>query len=177
MAEDDMEQRPPALELKSLHPGAVDSALEKAEHYRLLNEPSEAESICLDALAVEPDHQRALTILLLALTDQLEREGGRSLTRARELLPRLQDPYVRAYHAGLLYERQAKACLRRGVPRAGEMAYQWLRQATEQFAQAESLRPAGNDDAILRWNSCVRLLRSSPAIRPGEPDGAPQLLE
>jgi hypothetical protein len=169
--------QPPTLELKSLRPDAVAGALEKAEHYRLLNEPGEAESICLDALALEPENQRALTILLLALTDQLDREGGRSLARARELLPRLQDPYTRAYHAGLLFERQAKACLRRGAPRAGEMAYQWLRQATERFAEAESLRPAGNDDAILRWNSCVRLLRSSPAIRPGEPDTGPQLLE
>lgn len=165
------------LELKSLHPEAVSAALDKAERYRLLNEPGEAESICLDALAIEPENERALTILLLALTDQLDREGGRSLARARELLPRLRDPYARAYHAGLLYERQAKACLRRGAPRAGEMAYEWLRRATEQFAEAESLRPEGNDDAILRWNSCVRLLRSSSAIRPGEPESAPELLE
>lgn len=165
------------LELKSLHPEAVSAALDKAERYRLLNEPGEAESICLDALAIEPENERALTILLLALTDQLDREGGRSLARARELLPRLRDTYARAYHAGLLYERQAKACLRRGAPRAGEMAYEWLRRATEQFAEAESLRPEGNDDAILRWNSCVRLLRSSSAIRPGEPESAPELLE
>ena len=172
-----MEPGPPRLELKSLRPDAVAAALEKAERYRLLNEPGEAESICLDALAIEPDNQRALTILLLALTDQLDREGGRTLSRARELLPRLLDPYVRAYHAGLLFERQAKACLRRGAPRAGEMAYEWLRLATEQFAAAESLRPDGNDDAILRWNSCVRLLRSSAAIRPGERETTPELLE
>src|SRR5687767_1090961 len=121
-----MEPEPLRLELKSLRSDAVGAALEKAERYRLLNEPGEAESICLDALAIEPDHQRALTILLLALTDQLDREGGRTLSRARELLPRLQDPYVRAYHAGLLFERQAKACLRRAAPRAGEMAYEWL---------------------------------------------------
>jgi len=47
-------------ELKRLHKDAIPAALEKAERYRLLNEPGEAESICLDILAVDPDNQRAL---------------------------------------------------------------------------------------------------------------------
>ena len=55
------------FELKMLSEDAVPRALAKAERYRLLNEPGEAESICLDALAVEPANQSALTTLLLAL--------------------------------------------------------------------------------------------------------------
>jgi hypothetical protein len=47
-------------ELKQLHKDAIPAALEKAERYRLLNEPGEAESICLDILAVDPDNQRAV---------------------------------------------------------------------------------------------------------------------
>ena len=56
--------------LKPIDPAAVPAALQQAERYRLLNEPEEAESICLDVLAVEPDNQQALVMLLLSLTDQ-----------------------------------------------------------------------------------------------------------
>ena len=31
-------------------------------------------------------------------------------------------------------------------------------QAMEFFEKAEAIRPPGNDDAILRWNSCARLI-------------------
>ena len=55
------------FELKTLHPDAVPRALAKAERYRLLNEPSQAESICRDVLAVDAANQDALTMLLLAL--------------------------------------------------------------------------------------------------------------
>src|SRR5512145_3059910 len=56
--------------LKPLSKDAVQSALAKAERYRFLNEPGEAESICLDVLAVDAHNQSALITLLLALTDQ-----------------------------------------------------------------------------------------------------------
>ena len=36
-------------ELKRLHEGSLDAAIARAEHYRLLNEPAQAESICLDS--------------------------------------------------------------------------------------------------------------------------------
>src|SRR5262245_54777237 len=58
------------FDLKALSSEAVPRALAKAERYRLLNEPGEAESICLDALVADPDNQEAIAILLLALTDQ-----------------------------------------------------------------------------------------------------------
>src|SRR5205809_2184265 len=36
----------------------------KAERYRLLNEPGEAESICLDILVVDPENQHAIIMLI-----------------------------------------------------------------------------------------------------------------
>ena len=36
----------------------------------------------------------------------------------------------------------------------------------EIFEEAERLRPAGNDDAILRWNACVRFLQSHKQLGP-----------
>ena len=48
------------FELKLLSTGAIPAALAQAERYRLLNEPGEAESICLDVLRVDPEHQDAL---------------------------------------------------------------------------------------------------------------------
>ena len=42
---------------KPISKDVIPSALAKAERYRLLNEPGEAESICLDVLQIEPDNQ------------------------------------------------------------------------------------------------------------------------
>jgi len=75
-------------ELKQLHKDAIPAALEKAERYRLLNEPGEAESICLDVLTVNPDNQRAIIVLLLALTDRFDKGYGVSETQTKELLAR-----------------------------------------------------------------------------------------
>ena len=57
--------------LKPISHESVTGALAKAERYRLLNEPGEAESICCDILEIEPRNQPALISLLLALTDQI----------------------------------------------------------------------------------------------------------
>lgn len=51
--------KPRVFELKPLSKKAIPRAIEKADRYRLLNEPSDAESICLDVLAVDPENQRA----------------------------------------------------------------------------------------------------------------------
>ena len=152
--------------LKSLSEAAIPGALDKAEHYRLLNEPWAAESICLDILQTDPGHQRALRILLLARTDQFGAESARLTTLARESLPLLTSPYERAYYAGIIFERRAKAQLDRHTPGAGHMAYDWVRDAMACYEKAETLRPDGNDDAILRWNSCVRLLHATPHLVP-----------
>src|SRR5213595_3538201 len=60
------------FELRPITPDAIPRALDKAERYRLLNEPSDAESICLDILRIDPDNQKALVAMLLAVTDQFE---------------------------------------------------------------------------------------------------------
>src|SRR5882672_10937259 len=152
------------FELKRLSPEAIPRALEKAERYRLLNEPAQAESICQDILAIDPNHQTALVMLLLALTDQFDR--GLAVKEARELLPRLSGAYERAYYEGLVCERQAKARLGHGGPGSGFAAYEWLREAMGWYEKAETLRPAGNDDAMLRWNTCARMLERSPHLAP-----------
>jgi len=147
-------------ELKRLSSEAVPRALEKAERYRLLNEASEAESICQDVLGVDPGNQQALVILLLALTDQFEH--GLAVKEAREILPRLTDEYERAYYAGIVCERQAKARLAHAGPGSGVAAYEWFREAMGWYEKAEAIRPPGNDDAMLRWNTCARTLMRSP---------------
>jgi hypothetical protein len=153
------------FELKLLTPAAVPKALERAERYRFLNEPGEAESICLDVLRVDPDNQKALVTLLLALTDQLEH--GLEVQQAREVLARLRGDYEQAYYAGIICERRAKAHMRHGGPGSGYVAYDGLREAMGWYEKAEALRPPGNDDATLRWNTCARTLMSHPHLQAG----------
>jgi hypothetical protein len=148
------------FDLRPLSHSAIPAALAKAERYRLLNEPSEAESICLDVLAVDPAHQEALTTMLLAITDEFQGEGDASKSaRAEAILPRLADEYARAYYGALIKERRARAYARHG---RAHLAYDWAVEAIHGFDRALSVRPAGNDDAVLRWNACVRLLQHLP---------------
>jgi hypothetical protein len=164
------------LDLKPLSKDGIDGALAKAERYRLLNEPSEAESICLDVLAVDSRNQDALVMLLLALTDQFDARAG-AYARAREVLRQLTSEYDRLYYAGLIAERRAKA---QCGPQSGAVstgAYEWLLEAMDFFARAEALRPPGNDDARLRWNACVRFLRQHPELGPQTGDREVEMLE
>jgi len=146
----------------------IPAALEKAQRYRLLNEPVQAESICLDILAVEPENQSALVTQILAITDRLQTNLSAGVKQANELLPHLRDEYKRHYYAGIICERHAMATLARGAPRAGESAYQSLRDAMTHYEHAEKMRPAGEDEAILRYNTCVRLLARIPQLKPAK---------
>jgi len=146
------------LTLKSLSPEAVPAALEKAERYRLLNEPAEAESICLDILHTDPENQPALITLLLAVTDRFAKGYGVSDTQAKELLAQITGDYERFYYAGILAERRAKAKLAQGTPGCAFQAYNGFRAAMDWFEKAEAIRPAGIDDSILRWNGCARMI-------------------
>ena len=165
------------FELKPLSREAIPAALEKAHRYRLLNEPMEAESICRDILEVEPDNQDAMVTLLLALTDQFEERPNPCLEQAREVLSRIRDEYLRTYHTGILCERRAKTQLRRGGAHAGHIAYDWFKEAMEHYEEAAALRPAGNDDAILRWNTCARLLMAHRELIPAPEERFQQMLE
>ena len=141
------------FELKPLSHDAIPAALEKANRYRLLNEPGAAESIYLDILTVEPDNQEALRNIILAMSDRFGKDYAVGDSNTNEYLVRIADEYERAYYTGIVYERRAKATLETG----GLQAYELFTHAMEWFEKAEILRPAGNDDAILRWNECARI--------------------
>jgi tetratricopeptide (TPR) repeat protein len=166
------------LEPKPISKAAAPAALEKALRYRLLNEPAEAESICRDALAIEPDNHDALINLLLALTEQFGDEVPRAVSDALTVIERLSDPYERAYYSGIVWERRAKAQLHRGGLGMGPQVYGSLREAMMWYERAEALRPAGNDDALLRWNTCARLIMRDQRFAPVTEDrGEPLFLE
>jgi hypothetical protein len=145
------------FDLKLLTREAIPGALGKAERYRLLNQPWEAESIYLDVLQIDPDNQDALIGGVLAATDQFDDDLTGSTARARELLSRISDEYERTYYAALICERRAKAVLRAGRPNAGSVAHTLIEEALDLYGRAEQIRPEGNDDTLLRWNACVRM--------------------
>lgn len=153
-------------QLKPISREGIAAAMQKAERYRLINDPSSAESICLDVLAADPSHEPAIVVLVLALTDQFGDETADRARRARDLLPGLRDEYKRAYYRGIIAERAGKAQMRRGAPGASAMAYDAFIDAMHWFERAEALRPTGNDEAILRWNTCARLLDAHASLRP-----------
>lgn len=164
-----------SLQLKPLSKEGIAAALDKAEHYRLLNQPRLAESICLDILGVDPDNSTASVILLLALTDQFGKSSSKASKQALSLAQNLKDEYSRKYYTGIVYERQAGNALTSGIPGAEFDAYEWYQDAMDCFEEAEAIHPAGNDDAILRWNTCARtILQYSLHERP-EDDGQPLL--
>lgn len=156
-------------ELKRISPEGVSAALEKAMRYRLLNEPMEAESICMDVLELEPENQQALVTLLLALSDQLDQRLSERVRRTRDVLERLGDPYSRLYYEAIVYERQAKAHLRKGGPGSGHYTFSFLKKAMDLYEEAAELSPEGNDDAVLRWNTCARIIMNHSDVEP-EPD-------
>jgi hypothetical protein len=150
------------LKLKTVSKGGIARALAKAEIYRYLNEPEETESICRDILAAEADNQVALRMLGLAMADQFCGGSSDRCLEAESVFQSLADPYERLYYTGLLHERKAKAHLRAGEPL--RMLVPLLENAMACFEQAEKIRPQDNDDSILRWNRCVRLLQSLPSM-------------
>src|SRR3954452_10285881 len=145
-------------QLKRISTAGIAEAIAKAELYRSLNEPEEAESICRDILAVEPDHQLASRLLGLSLTDQFTGRGSDRYRETEQIFGQLRDPYERFYYNGILCERRAKAQLNSGSTRASVLAL--FEEALRLFDAAQQIRPAGNDDSILRWNRCVRLLQN-----------------
>jgi len=162
------------FELKALSDEAIPAALEKAERYRLLNEPGEAESICLDILKTDPANQTALITLLLAVTDRFTKGYGVSDTQVKTLLGQLKGDYERAYFSGIVVERRAKMKLAQGPP-GSFWAYDLFREAMSWFEKAEAMRPPGNDDALLRWNTCARIIDQNKLVRREEDNFEPPL--
>ncbi|MDB4960754.1 MAG: hypothetical protein JWP01_753 [Myxococcales bacterium] len=146
------------LTLKRIPSDGVPQALEKAERYRLLNDPAQAESICRDVLVVDDDNQIALRALILALTDQFGSSGAAGApNEARAVVAQLDDEYDRAYFSGIIHERETRAYLGRTTVIRSD-AYDGFRQAMEWYERAEALRPHSSVDAVLRWNCCVRAI-------------------
>jgi tetratricopeptide (TPR) repeat protein len=148
------------LKLKVISASGIAEAISKAEVYRNLNQPEEAESICRDILAADPGNNVGQRILGLALTDQFTGEVGDRYAEVEDIFGNLVDPYERLYYTGILHERRLKSQL--GAGRPVHTLLPLLEEALQCFAEAEKIRPTGNDDSILRWNRCVRLLQSRP---------------
>ena len=157
------------FELKPISPDSVPAALAKAERYRLLNEPTEAESICRDILEIAPANREARVSLILALTDEFAHDD-RAFSSAVTEAAALESPYDRAYYSGIAWERRAKATHEARRPGSGAYVYDWIVKALGLFEEAERVRPAGNDDALLRWNACVRFLDRHRSVKPNAED-------
>lgn len=151
-------------QLRPISADGVHEALNMAHRYRLLNEPRAAESICRDVLLVEPENQTALVTLLLALTDQFGMATGASVEAAKAIVPQLTGAYEREYYQGIIYERWAKSHLESQIP--GYAIYDWLCNAMACYDRAAPISPENNDDAILRYNTCVRMIERNSALRP-----------
>ncbi|HEV2445341.1 MAG TPA: hypothetical protein VGS58_05445 [Candidatus Sulfopaludibacter sp.] len=161
--------------LKPLSREAIPGALAKAERYRLLHEPWQAESICRDICAADPENQDARIMLILALTDQFDQ--GIRAQDVLDLVPTLKGEYERAYYTGIIHERRAISLWRHGDFRSSHVIHPLLAEAMEWYEKAELLRPRGNDDALLRWNACSRFLRRIPQLMPALDREQPALQE
>lgn len=162
------------FELKPIAKEAIPRALSKAERYRLLNEPREAESICRDVLAADAGNQDAIICLILSLTDLFEGTKVRA-EEVRPLLASLKGEYERVYYSGVIDERWAKALVHSGYTIAS--VYDLIRSAMANFEHADRLAPPNNDDAVLRWNTCVRLLEQAQFTPPEESEPAAEVFD
>jgi len=146
--------------LKTIRSNGIAQALSKAQLYRYLKEPEESESICQDILAIDPENQAALRMLGLSITDQFVGEPSGRCAEAESVFRRLTDPYAQHYYLGILSERRAKAQMRNGRP--AYLVVALIEEAMRQFEEAEKIRPSDNDESVLRWNRCLRLLAKLP---------------
>lgn len=151
-------------ELKPLSKKAIPHAQERAERYRLLNEPLHAESIYRDILSADPGNHAATIGLVLSLTDQFRDGTGHGIEHAREQVRNLPNEYEQAYYSGIISERWGSAQLAKGVP--GYAAVDWFREAMRSYEKAETLSPPDNAEAILRWNACARIIERTGAVQP-----------
>ena len=154
------------FELKAISPDSIEAAKEKAVRYRLLNQPALAESICRDVLAVVPDDREATITLLLSLTDQCTSPRGSRVREATELVQHLEGEYDKRYYSGMICERQGLAALAKPGPGSGPVAYDWLRRAMDHYESADEVGLDGNEEALLRWNTCARVIMRDRQVGP-----------
>jgi tetratricopeptide (TPR) repeat protein len=149
-------------EFKTISKNGIAEALAKVQHYRYLNQAEEAESICRDILAADPENQMALRQLGLAITDQFTGSSADRFNEAHDCFEKLTNSYERSYYLGIVNERRAKAQLRAGHHSSTLRAS--FEDALRHYEEAEKVRPQGNDDALLRWNRCLRLMQGMPEL-------------
>jgi hypothetical protein len=148
------------MELKKISKNACARALALSERYRLLNEPDQAESICRDILEADPGNHDATRMLLLSLTEQFGHKRANVFQEAERIAGEMTSPYERAYYLGIVYERWGRRKLEEDVP--DYIAGEWLQKAMSLYEEAERLKPADDDSALLRWNTIARLLKRVP---------------
>jgi hypothetical protein len=166
-----------SFNLKPLALEAIPGALAKVERYRLLNEAGQAESICRDILDAAPGHEQARVMLILTLTDQFDKRP-KLFDEALHNASLLPSAYERMYYTGMIWERRGRARYEMGGYGGNAIVHDWLVQAMRWFEQAEAVRPPGNDDSVLRWNTCARFLNAHPEVCPESEDAyVPQMLE
>jgi len=165
------------FELKPMSPENIEAALLKAERYRLLNEAWEADSICRDILAVDPGNVQAARLLLLATTDRFGPGDDVDVEEARKILKLLPTEYERCFYSGVICERKGKKLFTLAPVEAGPAVFRWLCEAMTWYERAEEHRVSQGDDAILRWNTCARMIDRHKHVRepPGPPSGEWQL--
>lgn len=163
--------------------GNVQKAMERAEHYRLLNEPEQAESICRDIVSVDPENEKAWIHLLLSLSDQFPKDKEDARKEATEALVHIKSDFLNHYYQGIIHERWGRANMKFGHGHQAVMS--WISKAMQSYQKAIELAPADDPDPTLRWNTCVRLMeklsKSAPPAQPaakrdmhGEYDEVPQ---
>ena len=95
-------------------------------------------------------------------------------TAAQEILAQIKGDYEKAYYAGIIWERVGHMRIRQVGTGGGASAYHALREAMTDYESAMNFASPGNDDAILRWNTCARVIMQNPEIRPLSEDDPAQ---
>jgi hypothetical protein len=155
---------PQSFAFRLLSKDSIPDAMKKAERYRLLGEPDEAESVCFDVLQVDPENQDARVDLILAISDQFGRERRPRVDLAMKIVGELKDEYHRRYYEAVVLEREARAHLDLETPPV--LVFLRYCEAMDRFAAAAEIRPVGDDSAVIRWNACVRAIRRRQ-LQPG----------
>src|SRR5262245_55388896 len=144
---------PSSFAFRLLSKDSIPDAMKKAERYRLLGEPDEAESVCLDVLQVDPENQAARVDLILAISDQFGRERRPRVDLAMKVVGELKDEYQRRYYEAVVLEREARAHLDLDTPPV--LVFLRYCEAMDKFAAAAEIRPAGGDSAVCHADARV----------------------
>jgi hypothetical protein len=150
-----------AWELKPLGARNLSAAVTLAKHYRDLNQPEEAESICRDILAVAPADEAALRTLGLALTDQFPSAWLTHFDEACAVFAKLASEYERLYYTAIAWERYAKAQLVAGRAHNAIHAFE---EAIQRFEAADAIGSPDDPAPILHYNRCVRALTTNAEL-------------